>query len=139
MKWPQVITHVCFPKRDRTYAPAISGFIAESVHWQEPPEPVRYGDFWATGKDTRHAWPHRYIYQTDNSDSTLTIMAGPGASMFPTIPSALVVGMSAMTPHQAQNPKADPVSIQTPAPTAWGAQAQLAPLVGYSPKYAKLF
>lgn len=138
MQWPQVIKRPVFPITDRRYAPQHSGFVAEAVHFAPPPEPVRPGDFWNVGKDPRHAWPYRYVYRTDNSASSLSIMALPGAASFPTIPSAMVVRGSTFTPHQAQNSVRESVSLVTPQPTSWGSQRELAPLVGMSPAYAKL-
>lgn len=136
--FPQIITPAVFPRRDRHYAPAVTGFVAEDVHWAEPPEPTRYGDFWNVGKDTRHAWPHRYLFMTDNSASTLGVMALPGTYNYPTIVAAQIVRQRAGSPHQAQNPVKESVSIKTPKATSWGASRELSPLIGASARYAKL-
>lgn len=141
MKWPQIVTPVRVPRRDRKFAKQVSAILPEAVRWNEAPTPVRYGDFWNVGKDPRHAWPHRYVFSTDNSASTNSIqqpLTDRGAQLFPTVPSAMVQRPPTFAPHQFQKPVQSPVGLLTPEPVSWGSQQTVRPLIGYSSAYAKL-
>lgn len=122
----------------RHYAEQVSERVPEATSWKPRPDTVHYSEFWNIGRSTRDAWPHRWIYATDNSASTLSIMALPEMAHFPTIPSAMVQRVGG-TPFQLQNPVKESVSIKTPKQGTAGEQRVLSAPIPYGAAYAKLF
>lgn len=131
---PTFITYRNDPVHNKDADPQIFGRYAVNERVEYAPAPVPYTQWWNVGRDSEHAWPHHWLYQSLAPRDWLSVAGWPFSAVGHTQAGSMVT-----MPAGRFIPQVGRANIQPPPQSSLGAQSAVQATVTYDANHLKLF